>query len=338
MRKLFYILLGAAVLCPLAAAIPPDVAHTIANLRTEADKGDGKALFHLSTLYERGYDSIPADTALSLVLLHRSAETGYAPAENYLGYLLYEGKMVPQQRDSALYWLDRAARHGDAKAASNLGFLLLNQPTADSIADARKAAEYFEIAAKAQLPSAISQLADLYRTGRGVETDTLKAENLYLEACALGLENAEKKLLTMMWPKYQNLTPHEALKKGITAANAGADVAALSLYELAASAGEPKAYTLLGDAFSSARGTDYDHDNATAYYFQGAIHGDPSAQFILAEMLDIFPDALNNILENSDINEELFPVLTAAPFWYEQASAQGVDDAREAMRRLHEPE
>lgn len=337
MKKLFYILLASAAIGPLASAIPPDVAHTINNLRTEADKGDGKSLFHLSTLYERGYDSIPADTALSLYLLKRSAETGYAPAENYLGYLLYEGKSVPQQRDSALYWLDRAARHGDAKAASNLGFLLLNEQSSDSLASARKAAEYFEIAAKAQLPSAVSQLADLYRTGRGVETDTTKAENLYLEACALGLENAEKKLLTMMWPKYQNLTPREALQKGIAAANAGADVAALSLYELAAT-GEPKAYTLLGDAFSSAHGTNYDHDRATEYYFQGAIHGDPSAQFILAELLDIFPDALNNILENSDIDESLFQVLTAAPFWYEQASAQGVDDAREAMRRLRTPD
>ncbi|MDE6682675.1 MAG: sel1 repeat family protein, partial [Muribaculaceae bacterium] len=202
--------------------------NRVSALEKEAGEGNAEAMYHLSTLYEHGFDSIPADSLLSHRLLQRSARAGYAPAQNYLGFKLY-----PAEKDSAIYWLTKAADAGEMKAVSNLAYILL-QSDSTLTAEMRcerdsKAAELLTKATEAGVPTAMASLADLYREGRGVEKDTLQAELLYLDAVSAGLGDAEMKLLSMSHSRYASLTHEQALKEGLRAARSGAHPVAFNL-------------------------------------------------------------------------------------------------------------
>ena len=53
---------------------------------------------------------------------------------------------------------------------------------------------------------------------------------------------------------------------------------------------------MLGHAYARGRGVPYDHRLANEYFARAAILGNPAAMFILAETLEIFPDALDDLL------------------------------------------
>ncbi|MDE6716908.1 MAG: sel1 repeat family protein [Muribaculaceae bacterium] len=319
MKKLFLLFSFSVV---FLAVYPLPFRERVAELEQKAEKGDSAAMYHLATLYERGFDSIPSDSVRSDSLLRMAALRGYAPAQNLLGYRLY-----PLSPDSGIYWLRQAAAGGDLKAQSNLAYLLLQSDSSiDMTERARRdsiAAAMLAKGAEAGIPTSISTLADLYREGRGVERDTLRATLLYLEAVSGGLADAEIKLLSMNQGRYRAMQPGEALEEGLRAAKSGAHTVAFDLYMKAAEGNIPRAFTLLGDAYSSAKGTDYNHSLALSNYLKGAEGGDPSAQFILAELLEIFPDALPGT--DSGRNPQ---------YWYARAKEQGVNDAKEAMMRL----
>ena len=321
------------------AAFSVTLSEKVKDLENAAENGDAEAMYHLSTLYEHGFDSIPADSAKASHLLRRSAAAGYAPAQNYLGFSIY-----PAEKDSAIYWLSKAADQGEMKAVSNLAYILLEPSSPlDSLNQEerdRKAAGLLRKAADAGVVAAKATLADLYKEGRGVEKDTIQAENLYLDAIRSGLQDAEMKLLDMNAARYQTLPPDSALNEGLRASKSGAFTVAFNLYSKALedSVNNARVHTLLADAYSSAKGVDYNHEKALRHYALGAFGGDPSARFILAELLEIFPDALNGML--ADANQFLPAAspeeLTSPSYWYSLAADSGITSAREAFRRLFE--
>ena len=81
----------------IGAAVASDVATerrmAVRKLAERADSGGAKALYDLAMLYDTGYDSIPVDSARSTALYRLSAERGYAPAQNYLGFATSMGSM-----------------------------------------------------------------------------------------------------------------------------------------------------------------------------------------------------------------------------------------------------
>lgn len=344
MRKSLYILLAFCLLLPvgtisIGAVGRRDVTNTIADLERRAAEGDSSALYHLSTLYERGYDSIAADSAKALRLLKASAKGGFAPAQNYLGYLYQSDPRFEANRDSAVYWLEKAASQGDPKAASNLGYLLLGKKDVpDSVA--AKAAEWFERAAEAGMAMGKAQLAELYAEGLGVPRDTLKAEKLFMEAIRDGFTSAEEPLYALMSSDYGRLKGQAALEKGVEMARNGATGIAFILYNQAAEDSIPKAYTLLGDAYAGAKGVDYNNALAIDNYMRGAVAGDPSAQFILAELLEIFPDILESRIEKepSEESDDSVEMFNSPQYWYGRAAEGGVKDARTAVSRLFDDE
>lgn len=297
----------------------PSFREKVEALEQRAQCGDANAMYHLSTLYFHGYDSIAADSLLAMSLLRESARLGNPDACNELGFILY-----PHYPDSALNLIRRAAEAGNPKALNNLAFFILSRdPAPDSIA---LAAEYLDRAASAGIPSAMTTLADLYREGRGIKTDSLKARTLYLMAAKRGFRDAERKLLDMDALRYDTLSPSAALAEGLMAADAGAHVVAVNLYRRASEGGIPRATALLADAYSGAKGVDYDNARARRLYLQAAREGDPSAQFIIAELLEIFPDILR---QDSVEGEALSP-----QYWYDLAARDSVTDARQAAARL----
>lgn len=352
----------------LGIAAAPQISKqriAVRELVARAGKGDSKALYDLAMLHDTGYDSIPVDSARSTALYRMSAEAGYPPAQSYLGFRYFNGEAIRENVDSALFWIARAAGSGDVRAANNLGYLLANS---EKVARNYPQAIYWlNKASEAGLPAALSQLADLYRQGLGCDPDTARAESLYVKAIHGGLHDAELKLLAMKGKSWEALPEDSLLTLGKYHYTHGAPIIGVTLLmDILKKSGDDsflkgnqiiikpsdlteedkvraKAFALLGDAFSRGIGVEYNHESSIRFFLQGALREEPSAQFVIAELLDIFPDALDSLIPPSDTTSTLSETpdsiasqLTNAAYWYERAASQGITDAATATRRLLE--
>ena len=314
-----------------SSAMTPQARKSFLEFERKAEAGDPEAMFRLSALLEKGFDSIPADTARSVSLLRRAAAADYPPALNYLGYLLRSGKILPADPDSALWYLRRAADLGDLKAAHNIAFLTLG-PDASLPADSASAAlalGYLRRAADGGLPQAETMLADLYARGQYLPLDSARAVALYEKAVARGFPDAQPRLLNLIGPGLNNLSSSEALAEAVRYWKLGAHAIAVEiLSRIPSDAPEAaRAYALLGHAASRGLGIPYNHRLANEYFARSAMLGNPSAAFILAETLEIFPDAL----------ESLFPDLpdSMSPQALRQlAHRAGIDSPEQAVSAL----
>ena len=284
------------------------------DLRRRASAGDPKALFDLGTLYERGYADIRRDREAADSLYLKSAQAGYAPAQNLVGFMYYRGDGFRRDPHKALEWIEKAAQ-SDPKAWNNLGWLLMEGEGVEH--DFQKAAYWLEKAADAGLPVAMSQLADLYRTGRGVESDTVKARCLYEKAITGGFADAEPRLLAMDYTRFRSMCGGEALLTGKRYRDMGAVQIAVTLFEISSEMGEPEAFTRLGDAYSRGEGVEYDHSRALGCYLRGARLGDREAMYVLGDLLEMFPDTLDGI--SGEVNPPPAREEKSAVYWREKA-------------------
>lgn len=308
MRKAVLILLGVMVATMFAAT--PEGRRAFRQFERRAENGDAEAQYRLATVLETGWDSVHADSVRALELMRRSAQAGFPPAMNYLGYLYGKGykvgnrELIPIDRDSSVMWLRRSADAGDPRAVSNLAYLLLNDTVSrrrpaerlqtDSIAYA-----YLQKGASAQIPTAFSMLGDMYRDGRWVKRDTLKAAANYEAALERGLGDAEARLIALMGHRWQRLPQDSAFNLGLRYYTGYAPGAGVLLLERAAEIPDTigigaRAMALLGDAYSRGVGVKYSHDKSLEYFALAALAGNPSAMYILAETLEVFPDALQD--------------------------------------------
>lgn len=323
------VLIAAGCFCLFARS----ASEELDELSARAEGGDGEALYILATIYDNGYDngvdSIPVDSIESTRLYRLSAEAGFLPAMNYLGYRLLRGE-GGAERDTAegLKWLAKAASQGDAKAASNLGYLLTEGELVEQ--DLQAGIAWLSKAAEAGLPVAQSLLGEKYQKGIGVEKDSVMAETLYREAFERGLIDAGYKLYDLKKDSYEALSPREKVIEGKYFYQRNAPSEGVKLFYMAADEGDAEALALLGDAYSRAIGVPYDYDLSLRYYVEAARRGNPSAQFVVGELLEIFPDALNKF--NGD--ENFAPLSPDPSWWFEQAASQGITDAETASDRL----
>lgn len=342
--RLFMAVAGLSFLALAVAAIntpdaPEGARMALRELSAKAEAGDPEALYRLSTVYERGFDTIAPDTIRALSLLRRSAEAGWAAAQNLYGFRLYNGTGMPRDRRQGLDWMEKAALAGDITAANNLGWLLLEGSA--NRHDAADAAFWLDKAARGGMPQAMAMLGDLYREGRGVECDTVRARGLYDAAIDAGLADAQLKLLAMDGERWKEFTPAEAVGLGLHYYTRRAPYLGVILFSQAAGAAPcacdsmeckavGQAHALLGDAMTRALGADYNHDEALRHYFTAARLGNPSAQYILSELLEIFPDALQELgLPEAPTADE-----QSAAYWLERARAAGISDASSAAKAL----
>lgn len=342
MRRLLLILAGLSVFAGLLSQSPAELQRRHAAVKAVAERaahGDSEALYQLSTLHERGYDTIPRDTLRAIALLRQSAEGGYAPAQNILGYKLIRGEGMIANAEEGMEWIEKAAEAGDPKALSNIGYLLLHGEGVPR--DEVKAACWLEKAAEEGINSARSMLGDLYRDGAGVAQDSIKAESLYRLAFDNGLTDAAYKLYDITKSEVDSMPAAGQIREGLYYFNRTAPSIGVRIFrQLADSVPtgdhgltprlKAMAKALMGDAYSRGRGIEYDYNLSMEYYLEAARQGNPSAEFIIGEILEIFPDALNEFLRPDD------PIgFSSAAYWFDQASAAGVRDAAEANRRLH---
>jgi len=316
--------------------IPADTIRSISMLRRSARAGYAPAMNYLGYLYQYGFPSAPASD-----------------------------QFILQNTDSAQYYLHRAAVAGDPKAAHNLAYLLLNPSASGQETDDENgwfgqkeksdslAVNYLTQAAEAGLPQSQTLLADLCVQGRGLAPDTLRAITLYEKAIAAGFHDAELRLLNMIGHKFDTLEPYDALSEAVRYWKTGAYAISTAILLHLTSTMPPdataaitcksdsvairaayilgRAYALLGHACSHGQGVQYDHRRANEYFARAAMLGDPSAQFILAETLEIFPDALASLFPN--LSYEQAESLTPQRL-RENAANSGITTAEAATRAL----
>lgn len=309
MRKTVLILLAVMVATMFAAT--PEGRRAFRQFEQRAENGDAEAQYRLATVLETGWDSVPADSVRALELMRRSAQAGFPPAMNYLGYLYGKGykvgdrELIPEDRDSSVMWLRRSADAGDPRAVSNLAYLLLNDTVSGRTPEERLAADstayaYLVKGANSQIPTAFSMLGDMYRDGRWVKRDTLKATANYEAALERGLGDAESRLIALMGHRWQRLPQDSAFNLGLRYYTGYAPGAGVLLLEHAAEIPDTigigaRAMALLGDAYSRGVGVKYNHDKSLEYFARAALAGNPSAMYILAETLEVFPDVLQDL-------------------------------------------
>lgn len=273
-----------------------------------------------------GMQAAPRDSEAPDSLLIEKARNGDLEAMNYLGYLLVSGSEgVEPNVEEGLRWITLAAEEGDVKAASNLGWLYIEGEFLQR--DLEQGVKWLSKAADAGLPVAKSILGDLYLEGKGLPQDSLAADSLYREAFEGGLGDAGFKLYALNADSYARLAPSEMVEVGKYYYLRSAPSEGVKLFYLAADDGNATAMTLLGDAYTRGIGVPYDHALSLKYYVAGAMAGNPSAQFVLGELLEIFPDALSD-------NEEWKDVPDDPRYWLDLAAKAGVTDAAIATDRL----
>lgn len=318
------------------SAAPSLQASPLDSIRSRADQGDPEAIYRLAYLTDTGYDGMKPDTLLSTDLYRRAAEAGYAPAQNYLGFRLYNGDGVDRDIEQGMHWISLAAQQGDPRAASNLGWLLMTGD--DVVRDYEKARYWLTKAAEAGLSPAISMLGDIYAEGLGTEPDLDHAASLYRKAASRGLRDAEYKLISLRRDHWHTLPADSALSVGRSLLHESLPSAAFILFSEAAAKGSPEGYALLGESLAKGLGVAYDHDRSLTCYLTAALMGDPSARFIIGELIEVFPDALTGVKpEICGLTLPSVEEIRDPAYWYGLAAEDGILDAASATRRLLSP-
>jgi len=112
----------------------------------------------------------------ALEWFRRAAEHGCAPAQNSLGLLIDEGKVLRRNRREALKWIKKAFRGGDTCAANNVAIRYRESGRF------REAVRWFKKAVAADDGDALIQLGIHYYWGKGVRKNPAAAVRCFRKA------------------------------------------------------------------------------------------------------------------------------------------------------------
>lgn len=301
MKHLALILALMSVCIGAVAGEPADstALKSLQDVERRAADGDNAARFRLSRALETGYGSIlQRDSVRSRRLLEQAAHAGYAPALNYLGFIVYE----EQRPDSAVNLFMAAADCGDITAYTNLGWLLLHGQ--GTVHDPAKALYWLGKGADKGSAAASAMLGDMYRTATGVPADTLEARHCYDRALDLyhsasyrdtrAVSDISRALISL-YTAIDTLCTDSLTTIGDRYSDLHAPAVAMHFYAAAARQGNPRAQRLLAKGYAMADGIPYSHTQSLRWYLAAARGGDREAQRILGELLEITPDTLREL-------------------------------------------
>jgi TPR repeat protein len=159
-----------------------------------AAAGYAPAQNYLGYMYRHGL-GVTQDFARALAWYQKAAAQNHAGALNNIGYLHRHGLGVERDYAEARNWFERAAERGDAAGQYNLGQMLAGGIGAAP--DYREAMQWFKAAADQGHPRAAMELAHLYAQGLGVTADPAEAYFWYGVAVRSGVEGAQRYRTTL---------------------------------------------------------------------------------------------------------------------------------------------
>ena len=143
-------------------------------LSSQAEAGDREAQYWLALLHSGDGKFVPRDSTKFLDWLNKSAEQGYAPAQQ-----IKEGVAMNDRVNSEMYLL-RGAEQGNADLQFWLG--VAYEQNWYGTADLKEAAKWYHKAAEQGQPDAQASLGTLYEIGEGVEQSYALAAEWYRKA------------------------------------------------------------------------------------------------------------------------------------------------------------
>lgn len=205
------------------------------------------------------------DYALAFSLIKRSAELGYAPAENSLGCLYDQGHGVSQDHREAAKWFRKAAERGYADSQNNLGICYDDGEGVKQ--DHVKAAQWYRKAANQGHATAQYNLGVCYYEGEGVARNPKKAAKWYRKAAKQGNALAQNSL-------------GACYEEGIGVIQS--DQMANMWYRKAAKQGDAIAQYNLGTRYFYGKNVDKNYEKAVKWFKKAAKQGEENAMKILA--------------------------------------------------------
>ncbi len=148
-------------------------------------------------LFEKGMDALTGTDAIgsdlnALEYFHSSADLGYPPAQDVMGYFTQTGTITPQDTGESATWFKKAAEQGDRLGQWLLGSLYYSGTGV--LRDMDQAERWLGEAANQGDPFG-QYLLGLAKRERG---DYVAAADLFLKAAHQGLPQAQKRLGLML--------------------------------------------------------------------------------------------------------------------------------------------
>lgn len=166
-------------------------------------KNKSKALYFLRRSADAGYAKAQNDMGIycaqserdykqAVSWYRKAAEQGFADAQNNLGLCYCEGRGVALDYKQAVFWFEKAAEQGLAMAQNNLG--LCYAEGLGVALDYKQAVAWFRKAAFRGFANSQHALGKCYANGLGVPKNKKKAVFWFEKAAAQGYEDAKIEL------------------------------------------------------------------------------------------------------------------------------------------------
>lgn len=163
--------------------------------RKSAEQGYAAAQNLLGIRYETGH-GVEHNLTEAAKWFHKAAEHDIVNAHITLGMLYFNGLGVPKDYEKSVFWYRRAAEEGSAEGKYNLGLMYMNGWAVER--DMDLAFELFADATEDKFLPAHTILGDAYADGYGVEQDLDVAAEWYARAAMRGYRPALRRLKNLV--------------------------------------------------------------------------------------------------------------------------------------------
>lgn len=163
--------------------VPQDHSNAIIWFRKAAERGHLRAQVKLGAMYVLGL-GVEIDTELALSWFLKAAKKNDVQAKLHVGESYYLGRGTDQNLSEAVKWFKSAARQGSQVAQHILGTIYDGK-------NEKLAFKWYRKGAQAGYPPAQRDLANLYKDGRGVRRNLVRAYMWYDLAAQQGDREAE---------------------------------------------------------------------------------------------------------------------------------------------------
>lgn len=182
------IILSALLLATCASTNSTNPAQNdIAQWEKAAQSGQAKAQYKLGTAY-----ATQQNFAKAAEWLQKSANQGYAPAQNGLSILYLQGMGVTKDDNQALEWLQKSVIQGYPEAQYNLAMLYKNGRVIAK--NETQAAAWLQQAALQGDAQAQYELGVMYELGLGIPKDKTKSLEWLQKSAAQGNGDAKNRM------------------------------------------------------------------------------------------------------------------------------------------------
>ena len=229
----------------------------LAILKDLADNGIPRAQFQMGRFAQTFSEQF--------IWMEKAANQGYAPAQNVIGRMYYDGNGVTRNVKLAAEYFEKAANQGQEQ--SQRYFAQINYKGELGKRDYSIALKYYIMAAEQGDVSSQEMLGRMYRDGNGTTQDFAKAMEWYSKAAEQGNSNAQNSLGIFYTRGLGTPQNYEE---------------ALVWYTKAAEQGNTNSQMAIGFMYEKGLGVEQDYATAVEWYTKAANKGNTTAQNNLA--------------------------------------------------------